>query len=91
MSKYEKIKGHSSSLFDNEEWREFDAFVIGSTTQTNEILKAIEEVRDEYSLSKIEGDGDYVKGRNDEMEWVVGLLDELLTKYTPLLTHTKAL
>jgi hypothetical protein len=29
LSKYEKIKGYSSDLFDNEEWSEFDAFCIG--------------------------------------------------------------
>lgn len=29
LSKFEKIKGYSSSLFDNEEWSEFDYFCIG--------------------------------------------------------------
>jgi hypothetical protein len=29
LSKYEKIKGYSSNLFDNEEWAEFDAFCKG--------------------------------------------------------------
>ena len=29
LSKYEKIKGYSSNLFDNEEWAEFDAFCQG--------------------------------------------------------------
>jgi hypothetical protein len=29
LAKYEKIKGYSSNLFDNEEWREFDAFLLG--------------------------------------------------------------
>jgi hypothetical protein len=29
LSKYEKIKGYSNDLFDNEEWREFDAFCVG--------------------------------------------------------------
>jgi hypothetical protein len=29
LSKFEKYIGHSSDLFDNEEWREFDAFVAG--------------------------------------------------------------
>lgn len=29
LSKYEKIKGYSSDLFDNEEWAEFDAFCDG--------------------------------------------------------------
>jgi len=29
LSKFEKIKGYSSQLFDVEEWREFDYFIEG--------------------------------------------------------------
>lgn len=29
LSKYEEIKGYSNTLFDNEEWAEFDAFCVG--------------------------------------------------------------
>lgn len=29
LNKYETIKGYSSHLFDNEEWREFEAFCVG--------------------------------------------------------------
>ena len=29
IAKYEKIKGYSHKLFDNEEWANFDAFCIG--------------------------------------------------------------
>lgn len=29
LSLFENYKGHSSNLFDNEEWREFDAFCAG--------------------------------------------------------------
>ena len=29
LSKFEKYKGYSSNLFDNEEWKEFDAFFAG--------------------------------------------------------------
>lgn len=29
LSQFEKYKGYSSNLFDNEEWREFDAFKAG--------------------------------------------------------------
>lgn len=30
LSQFEKYKGYSSNLFDNEEWSEFDAFKAGS-------------------------------------------------------------
>ena len=30
LSRFEKHKGYSSNLFDNEQWREFDAFVAGA-------------------------------------------------------------
>lgn len=37
LSKYEKIKGYSSGLFDNEEWVEFDAFCIGYNLAISEL------------------------------------------------------
>ncbi len=36
LSKFEKIKGYASNLFDNEEWNEFHYFVIGYKLHTQE-------------------------------------------------------
>jgi hypothetical protein len=37
LSKYEKFKGYSSNLFNNEEWTEFDAFCKGCNLAGNMI------------------------------------------------------
>lgn len=36
LIKYEKIKGYSSKLFDNEEWGKFNTFCIGYNLCKNE-------------------------------------------------------
>lgn len=41
LSKFEKYKGHSSDLFDNEEWAEFDAFVEGVNHGLEDIVLAV--------------------------------------------------
>jgi hypothetical protein len=38
LEKYEKIKGFSSNLFDNEEWAEFEAFCEGYKLAQNELM-----------------------------------------------------
>lgn len=46
ISKFEKYKGHSSNLFDNEEWRECDAFIAGyniAKTENKTALEILEE------------------------------------------------
>lgn len=43
LSKYEKIKGYSSDLFDNEEWAEFDAFCIGYNLAKSEQYAALRQ------------------------------------------------
>ena len=47
LSKFEKIRGHSSNLFCNEEWREFDAFEQGYNLAEKE-----SETERQYFLDK---------------------------------------
>lgn len=41
LSVFEKHIGHSSDLFDNEEWAEFDAFVAGVDHALEDIVLAV--------------------------------------------------
>jgi len=46
ISEFEKIKGYSSNLFDNEEWAEFDAFEAGIKIKE----KTVENLKYEISI-----------------------------------------
>lgn len=37
LNRYEKIKGYSSNLFDNEDWAEFDVFCKGYNLAKTEL------------------------------------------------------
>ena len=48
LSKYEKIKGYSSDLFNNEEWAEFDSFCFGYLLAYEDLSKDVEYIKKEY-------------------------------------------
>lgn len=54
ISAFEKYKGHSSDLFDNEEWKEFDAFKAGVELQKGVTVKDLVEVLTDSIVSKLE-------------------------------------
>ena len=49
LSEFEKIKGHSSGLFDNEEWSEFEYFIDGYNLALNVVKNNV--VLDGVSIS----------------------------------------
>jgi len=47
LSEFEKYKGYSSNMFDNEEWREFDSFAQGyNVTKKESVTEVLYALKD---------------------------------------------
>jgi len=54
LEKYEKIKGYSSEIFNNEEWEEFNSFCFGYFFAYEELNQDVENLKKQYeSLNEL--------------------------------------